>query len=345
MVLLLQLPLPPSFFQCPPMTSDMAESVKATAVHTTYDLVSKIQLRGGPNQYECVSDEHDLKIYKGLKDTIGPHGEAVPVYCAHMEVVATIDEVIALFHTEVTNPKAFCRRFGKGLLDAVTLYELESSLGPQNRITVTWRAYDSQLPSVVRRRDVCAVEFTLGGRRGWVRAFKSIELPCCPGLETHMGLVRMANYGSGHVFVESELRPGYLDMYFVTQVDYCEGKSEWLLTDVLRCKKLLAKVITKKRCRSLLDIDRFLREDRLRQLPAVPMDPTYRHHCFMCTKRLMPIVKRTACHTCGHVLPTNILDHIDPPTFSTTLMHQHFLAHKCRIGVLPEMHPKLARAC
>ncbi|RLO02606.1 hypothetical protein DYB28_012040 [Aphanomyces astaci] len=79
-----------------------------------------------------------------------------------------------------------------------------------------------------------------------------------------MGLVRMANYGSGHVFVESELRPGYLDMYFVTQVDYCEGKSEWLLTDVLRCKKLLAKVITKKRCRSLLDIDRFLREDRLR---------------------------------------------------------------------------------
>ena len=77
-----------------------------------------------------------------------------------MEVMASLDEVIALFDMEATRPKEFCRRFGKGILDAIHLYTLDipTEDALYKKTTLTWRAYDSQMPKMIMRRDACQIE-------------------------------------------------------------------------------------------------------------------------------------------------------------------------------------------
>ncbi|CAK4161458.1 unnamed protein product [Aphanomyces euteiches] len=158
---------------------------------------------------------------------------------------------------------------------------------------------------MIMRRDACQIEchnsFTVDGRRGWVRSHKSIRLECCPNLEAVCQLIRSKNHGSGHVFLESE-RPGYLDMYYVTHVDCSDGPSEWFVDKVMRCRRIVLDAIFKKRCRALLDIDVFLREDRLSRMPYVPPRPnsTALHRkCSLCCKSLPIIRKRQFCEKCG----------------------------------------------
>ncbi|CAK4726199.1 hypothetical protein AeMF1_014014 [Aphanomyces euteiches] len=302
--MVLSLPLPPNFFKCPPLTPAQIDQYLSQAVDNTHELIDKTIIHGGRVSYKMLSDEKHLKIYKGDYPGAPPNAT---IHLGYMEVMASLDEVIALFDTEATRPKEFCRRFGKGLLDAVHLYTLDVPTvdAPYKKTTLTWRAYDSQMPKMIMRRDACQIEchnsFTVEGRRGWVRSHKSIRLECCPNLESVCQLIRSKNHGSGHVFLESE-RPGYLDMFYVTHVDCCEGPSEWFVDKVMRCRRIVLDAIFKKRCRALLDIDVFLREDRLSRMPYVPprANSTALHRkCSLCCKSLPIIRKRQFCEKCG----------------------------------------------
>ncbi|KAG9413238.1 hypothetical protein AC1031_016256 [Aphanomyces cochlioides] len=189
-----------------------------------------------------------------------------------MRIEASLDEVKALFQIEATDPKEFCRRFGRGLLDAVHLYTINTPTesAPDSKITVTWRAYDGQVPKVIMRRDACLLEchdsFELHGQRGWVRSHKSIEMTCCPPFDMSFGFVRSTNHGSGHVFVESREYPGFIDMYYIVHLDCHQGnRAEWVLEHVFKCRQPILELVAKKRCRALLDIEQFLTDDRYKR--------------------------------------------------------------------------------
>ncbi|CAK4863289.1 unnamed protein product [Aphanomyces euteiches] len=139
------------------MSATLAEALKEQALKNTVDVIQKTKLQDGNIFYSRIASEQGLDIYRGVYIGAPP---GATLHCSHMRIEATLDEIKALFQMEATDPKEFCRRFGKGLLDAVHLYTINTPTesAPDSKITVTWRAYDGQVPKVIMRRDACLLE-------------------------------------------------------------------------------------------------------------------------------------------------------------------------------------------
>ncbi|KAF0721255.1 hypothetical protein AaE_010114 [Aphanomyces astaci] len=158
---------------------------------------------------------------------------------------------------------------------------------------------------------LCHREFSFQGRRGWVRAGRSIQLPGCPNLEASCGLVRMQNYGSGHVLIESVDKPGFLDMSYVTEVDMQVGASEWAV-DAFRSRDFLIEKAIARRCQSLVEIERYLQGHinnsqamvvyTYNSLKATTSRKALRRHCCLCDKRFGPLSKKVSCSQCPLVM-------------------------------------------
>ncbi|ETV96432.1 hypothetical protein, variant [Aphanomyces invadans] len=256
------------------------------------------------------SAEPDITIYKGAEVSAN-HGTYL--YMSVMEVAATLDEVIELFQTQtMEQDKAFSARFGKQVLDTVKLYSiLEPTPDTPSEMTgIFWRLYKSVLPAVVAKRDACLLQshhaFNLNGRRGWVASSKSVNLSCCPELEHLGGFVRMINYGSGHVFLESETRPGYLEIRYVAHTNFRGASYDYMSDAVLKRRALISDRNMTKRCRNIQDIDMFLRENRLNRghilEPNQLVPKSSRRHCYLCTVRFGLTNPKSNCVKCGQVV-------------------------------------------
>ncbi|KAF0774763.1 hypothetical protein AaE_001536, partial [Aphanomyces astaci] len=231
------------------------------------------RLVDGPVTWRLRSDESDLKIFKGYNPASPPGGY---LYMGVMDVFATIDEVVDLFRSDSPmHAKQYTQRFGRDLLDMAHLYALAAPSDEDSKmVAVTWRAYKKPVPGVTMKRDACLLEchrdFDVNGRRGRVCAIKSIQVASCPDMETELGLVRMTNYGSGHVFVESD-RPGYLQLSFLLHGNVARGsRVENFVGNVLKRKDQLTDKAVTRRCRSVTNIDVWLRENRAARSPSMP---------------------------------------------------------------------------
>ncbi|ETV96455.1 hypothetical protein H310_10207 [Aphanomyces invadans] len=294
------LPLPPNFFTCPPLHDDEIKQLKLLAIATATEVVEHSQLRDGGIAWTLRSDEGSMRFFKA-PDPL--HRVGAHMYMSVVEVAGTLDEVIDLFRTDSTfKAKEYVKRFGKGLLDAVNLYSIvePTPAFPNEKVGITWFAMKSPFDKIVANRDCvmleCQHEFQwTTDRRAWVRGLRSVDLVCCPDMQSTLGLVRSTQYGVGHVVLESLDRPGYLQISFLNHFDVKGNPPEWLI-----------EMGMKKRCRSILDIELYLREDRLSRgyllSPAEFVPLTRRRHCFLCRKRFNPWSKRSNCMKCGEVL-------------------------------------------
>ncbi|RHY05280.1 hypothetical protein DYB25_008249 [Aphanomyces astaci] len=285
------LPLPPNFFTCPPLREDEIKHMKHLAVTIATEVVEHSQLRDGGVAWTLRADEGNMRFFKA-PDPL--HRVGAHMFMSVVEVAGTLDEVIDLFRTDTTfKAKEYVKRFGKGLLDAVNLYTIVDPTPdfPNEKIAATWFAMKSPFDKIVANRDCvmleCQHEFEwTAGRRAWVRGLQSVALPCCPDMQSTLGLVRSTQYGVGHVVLESLDRPGYLQISFLNHFDVKGTPPEWLI-----------ELGMKKRCKSILDIELYLREDRLGR--GVVLSPgdfvplTRRRHCFLCRKRFRPWTKRS----------------------------------------------------
>ncbi|RHY21443.1 hypothetical protein DYB36_012236 [Aphanomyces astaci] len=252
----LKLPLPPGFFQCPPLSPDDNARYLEIAKQSVQDLVAKARIRDGPVKWTMLSNECDLKIYKGEGTGTTANSD---IHCAAMETVGQLDEVMRLYRTDTTaQAKEYVQRFGRALVDAITLYTIlpRHPDRPNNCIQIKWMVAKSPFDGLVTKRDFCLLEsdleFQVNGKRAWVRAYKSVELACVPSLRESLNLIRAFQYDMGHVFIESD-RPGYLDMTYLADMDVKGIVPVWANDQAVI-----------QWCRNLSDIDRFLREDRLR---------------------------------------------------------------------------------
>ncbi|RHY58752.1 hypothetical protein DYB34_000758 [Aphanomyces astaci] len=272
------------------------------------------RLVDGPVTWRLRSDESDLKIFKGYNPASPPGGY---LYMGVMDVFATIDEVVDLFRSDSPmHAKQYTQRFGRDLLDMAHLYALAAPSDEDSKmVAVTWRAYKKPVPGVTMKRDACLLEchrdFDVNGRRGRVCAIKSIQVASCPDMETELGLVRMTNYGSGHVFVESD-RPGYLQLSFLLHGNVARGsRVENFVGNVLKRKDQLTDKAVTRRCRSVTNIDVWLRENRAARSPSMPehmwIPPSSRHSCFHCLKGFGAFGRKTNCPKCGHVVCGNCI--------------------------------------
>ncbi|RHZ03064.1 hypothetical protein DYB37_013188 [Aphanomyces astaci] len=334
----LKLPLPAGFFERPALNEYDIQRVIREATCSAMSVVHKTQLVGGPIAWSLRSDEVDVKIYKGSPvddKSDGVAASGAVVYMSVTEVVGTLDEVVELFQTRTTKQaKHFATRFGHQLKDAIKLYSLvePTADAPMELVDLTWRAYKSPMSLIVAERDACLLEcnhaFTCdNGQRGWVVSVQSIELPCCPDLEALGGLVRMMNYGSGHVFLESMDRPGWLEIRYVAHVDFrgiafdfltkalAKRNRSWLtqlnINEMASRRRWVSDIHMTKRCRNITDIDRFLREDRVFSDELLQrMDTRFLSKaslaaataCHLCHVEFSWKHRKTNCAKCGHVL-------------------------------------------
>ncbi|RHY24394.1 hypothetical protein DYB32_008872, partial [Aphanomyces invadans] len=210
------------------------------------------RVTGGPIKWTLKSDDTTMQIYKG-DDPDAPPG--VVSWLGVAEVMATIDEVVALFRTDTSEEyHEYCSMFMK----------------------------DTQH------------DFELDGKHGWTRAFKSVNLSCCPDLQNSLGLVRGIHHRSGYCFLQSS-RPGYLQVSQLIQADL-RGKMADVLVDVGM----------KRRCRIIKGMDMFLRQKRLSQgtflheAELVPKES--RSKCFVCQRKFGAFSKKGQCRKCGEVV-------------------------------------------
>ncbi|CAK4136257.1 unnamed protein product [Aphanomyces euteiches] len=133
----------------------------------------------------------------------------------------TLDEVAEFFYLDSPAKfQAYICTVGETTMDRQNLYTLQCS-APRFYCGVSWFVFGC--PWLVSNRDMCILEYHNEikvvddrgtPRRGWIRAMHSIELECCPSLQTKRGIVRSAICRSGHVFIETNT-PGVLDVYSV----------------------------------------------------------------------------------------------------------------------------------
>ncbi|RQM28615.1 hypothetical protein B5M09_008154 [Aphanomyces astaci] len=306
----MKLPLPPNFFKCPPLSTDEVERLKQQAYATAMDVVQKslVQSASPSNRsgvsWTLASNDHGLQIYRGTVNAGGAGAsDQLKLSVGVAEVAGTIDEVVALFRNDTTElTKEYVHRFGRGLLDSANLYTLvePTRSHPNESVSINWMALKSPLKQVILERDCCYLEghyeFEVHGKRGWVRSLKSVNLMCCPDMQHALGLVRMVQVGTGHVFVESD-RPGYMRIAYVVHADFRGAAPDWAID-----------VAIKRRCKSLLDIDTFLRENRLAQghflTSSQVVSKHLRRRCFLCQKKLhggLGFTKKLNCVKCGEV--------------------------------------------
>ncbi|CAK4668133.1 hypothetical protein LEN26_019354 [Aphanomyces euteiches] len=294
----LSLPLPPNFFRCPPLTEHERQRFLNMGFQSARELVAKAKLERGPYRWSRLSNESDMKIYKGYG--VRAVGKA-EIHCAVKEAVGDLNEVIQLYRSDTTEEaKEHMRRFGRAYVDAVKLYTIlpRDPAHPNDCMHIKWYCTKSPLDGIVTRRDFCLLETDLeikiDGRRGWVRAFKSVELPCVPHLRDLLNCIRAYQYDMGHVFYESQ-RSGYLHMTYLADMDV-RGNVPAIVNDES----------VKAWCRNLSDIDRFMREDRLSRTPFLRKDQfcplNLRLSCYFCQKSFGPLRRKSNCNKCGEVV-------------------------------------------
>ncbi|KAG9405727.1 hypothetical protein AC1031_003644 [Aphanomyces cochlioides] len=309
-------PLHENFFQCPRLEPHELEELRAMAVQNSMDLYAKSRIYGGQRNWTLCEDNKDVKIYKSEDLEHVPKWGRLFMYAATSEVVATIEEFVGLFKNDTTiQAKEFSRRFISRAIDSLVLYSVlkPTKQQPHEKVSIIWRAYAPTMGGkLVQNRDNCILEchheFSVGTRRGWIYSLVSIDLASCPNMEDRLGLVRVRDYGTGYVVLESARRPGYLDVTYVNHADVNVGKKEWFLNS-LGQKTRFAGMALMNLCRHTSKIDQFLREDRLARTPflsvneLVPLDSV--GACNLCSKKFRPWSKRLNCWKCGMVTCRN----------------------------------------
>ncbi|ETV96425.1 hypothetical protein H310_10184 [Aphanomyces invadans] len=292
------LPLNPGHFQSPPLSTHEIDLYKAMAKQSVDNVIKKSTLVGGPVKWSLKSREGDLRLYKA--DNFRSTHER-DILCGVMEVIGTLDEVMRLYRCETTaDTKEYVRRFGRAYVDAVHLYTVmpRQPDRPNDSIHIKWGLVKGPVDGLIARRDVCILEsnmeLRLHGRRAWVRAFTSVQLQCVPDMRDALNAIRALQFDMGHVFVESD-RPGYIVMTNLADMNPGGILTDWAAAQAIKTW-----------CRQLMDIDGFLREDRLSATPFLRPDQLcpsdLRSRCHLCTKQFGLLRKKTQCVKCGEVL-------------------------------------------
>ncbi|ETV93516.1 hypothetical protein H310_12555 [Aphanomyces invadans] len=290
-------PVPENFFYCPPLNEEDRAKFIAQGESSLIDLVRSSKLQDGMIKWTMDSDENGIQIFFGED----PQGSSdITLLAGVTEVYANFDEIAALFRQETKEAYAdYTKKFAKDLIDSSHLYTISTATPerPRHYIGIRWIVLGSPYP-LVANRDWCYLEcqddFEMNGRRGWGRSMTSINLPCCPDFQGHLGTIRATFVRSGFIVFESQ-RPGYLQVIHMLQTDFKGNVPKWVV-----------KIGMKKRARTIGDFDKYLREKRLSAQPFLRehelVPKAARSKCFLCQAKFGAFSTKVRCRKCGEVV-------------------------------------------
>ncbi|ETV93606.1 hypothetical protein H310_12400 [Aphanomyces invadans] len=302
----------------PPLLKQDRDRIATMALAAGHELIRYSHVR---SSNECVEwtplrRHGDVDLYQGATSP-QKRVPTIGLFCGVTHVYASLDEVIALNNNHAPIDKS--NHFS---LVVVPLYTIAPELPPTpspveglsiERLVVQYVRFNSILKHVIRRRDSFVLECDIafdagGGKRGWLRVNKSLELPQLHNFDGCMcSNVRMDLRPSGHVYTECgssfPRMPG--TTLRVTTMHHCDFGGhvpEWVVASAL-----------KQRCRDHVGrLDRYLREARLSHGPWVQVEHCVPMHskraCFRCHKKFGLVTNtRAHCRKCGQVVCSNCI--------------------------------------
>ncbi|CAK4757210.1 unnamed protein product, partial [Aphanomyces euteiches] len=134
------MPLPPDYFQCPPLSPEECEQYERQALQNIQDLL--------------VSHEAEIEIFRG-KDPCTP--TTALLFCSTVDLAATLDEVANFFRTRTRYElKEMADRTDATPLNAAELYTIQESQDVD--IRVQWLLEKTPFDVVVKKRDFCLLK-------------------------------------------------------------------------------------------------------------------------------------------------------------------------------------------
>ncbi|CAK4087949.1 unnamed protein product [Aphanomyces euteiches] len=287
------MPLPPDYFQCPPLSPEECEQYERQALQNIQDLIEKADITNPRYEWQLVSHEAEIEIFRG-KDPCTP--TTALLFCSTVDLAATLDEVANFFRTRTRYElKEMADRTDATPLNSAELYTIQESQDVD--IRVQWLLEKTPFDVVVKKRDFCLLKSTQllehNGTRTWARSVNSIHIPCCPEFPN---IVRAVQYGSGLVCRESA-RPGYIELKVVV---HCDPRGT--------LPKTIKEKVVMDLCRTAKDIDLNLRRSRLTETPFLSgeqvVELSSRQRCYLCKRSFGFFRKKKNCFKCGEVVCT-----------------------------------------
>ncbi|ETV68586.1 hypothetical protein H257_15562 [Aphanomyces astaci] len=302
--------VPELAFRSPQLTPAQVEHFQALADATVAKLVRHSELQDSSISWVRAKRTVDgVQMFKGT-DAQAPLGTRTEAWTT--ELFGSVDNVAGMFKADVADADNFRACHAPHQFQAVDgrrLYCLDNT--PRQYIGVHYVV--TELPcvlpfkrqSIVKFRDWCFLEthahFNLDdGRQGWVRAFASVALSCCPDVGVAMDVVRGVIHFGGFVFIASSTRPDYIHVTQVQQLDFNGKLHNNPLGD------LLVKLDFQRRAKAMAQLDGLLRGYRLGLTPLPPVLAAtprhFGHTCAHCRAKFGLLVPSDLCRKCGLVL-------------------------------------------
>ncbi|KAL3664801.1 hypothetical protein V7S43_009981 [Phytophthora oleae] len=294
-------PLRENYFEPPLLSSRERAYLVRKSCEAAQELVERARSAGGPIAWRHVEKNNGVQIYAG-SPRASATGAALTAasMCGVTSVPGTVKEVASLFQLGSTRQmKEFARAHREWFYDGVVLHTLapRTKEKPLHQVTAKWMVV--QMPHGLPHRDFCYLEcqdkfIDARGRKGWVLGQHSIKLPGCNELKREFGLVRGSLYHSGFVVVESEDKPGHVDVIHLVQINLKEHTP-------VPVSLLRARVLFVAQVRNMLRSKRLNEQRYLSDLELVPRK--YRARCAVCQDSFsLLLLRKLNCRKCGEVV-------------------------------------------
>ncbi|KAI9918277.1 hypothetical protein PsorP6_011904 [Peronosclerospora sorghi] len=294
-------PLRENHFAPPLLSSKERSYLVRKSCEAAQELVERARSAGGPISWRHVEKNNGVQIYAGSPRSTTTGSAHTPAsMCGVTCVPGTLKEVASLFELSSTRQmKEFARAHREWFYDGIVLHTLapRTKEKPLHQVTAKWMVI--QMPSGLPHRDFCFLEcqdkfIDAKGRKGWVLGQHSIKLPGCDELKREFGLIRGSLYHSGFVVVESEERPGHVDVIYLVQLNLKDHIS-------IPLKLLQAKVLFVAQVRNMLRSKRLNEQRYLSDLELVPRK--HRARCAVCQDSFsLLLLRKLNCRKCGEVV-------------------------------------------
>ncbi|RQM15221.1 hypothetical protein DD237_002685 [Peronospora effusa] len=294
-------PLRENYFTLPTFSSRERAYFVRKSCEAALELVERARSIGGPMVWRHMEKHNGVQIYAGSPRS-NATGTALSgaIMCGVTSVPGTIKEVASLFELGSTRQmQEFAQAHREWFYDGVVLHTLarRTKEKPLHQVTAKWMVI--QMPHGVPHRDFCYLEcqdkfIDAKGRKGWVLGQHSIKLPGCEDLKKEFGFVRGSMYNSGLVVVESEERPGHLDVIYLVQLNLKDHTS-------VPMGLLRARVLFVAQVRNMLRSKRLNEQRYLSDLELVPR--RHRAKCAVCRDSFsLLLLRKMNCRKCGEVV-------------------------------------------
>ncbi|KAF0730211.1 hypothetical protein Ae201684_012215 [Aphanomyces euteiches] len=291
----MKMPLPPEYFQCPPLSREECEQYEHQALQNIQELLEKADVTNPRYEWQRVSHEAEIEIFRGRDSSTLT---SAALFCSTLDIAGTLDEVANIFRMRTRDEfKETIDRSDSALLDGAVLYTVQES--SSSDIRLHWLLEKKPIDVIGKERDFCFLTSTQlldrdgNGRHTWIRCFNSVQIPSCPEFSN---VIRALLYCSGFVCRESE-RPGYVNLMSVMHIDL-----RGTLPSTLKERAVMDL------CRTVRVIDRNLRENRLIETPFLPGEQfvklSSREQCYLCKRSFCFFRKKKNCFKCGEVVCT-----------------------------------------